>query len=65
MQQRPGLKDEDSSNPIEKRHACTSDLYKRYAPALFEYIRRHTAALNDAEDVLAEVFIGALRRDLS
>ena len=65
MQQRPGLKDEDSSNPMEKRHACTSDLYKRYAPALFEYIRRHTAVLNDAEDILAEVFIGALRRDLS
>jgi RNA polymerase sigma-70 factor, ECF subfamily len=65
MQQRPGLKDEDGSNPVEKRRACTSDLYKRYAPALFEYIRRHTAVLSDAEDILAEVFIGALRRDLS
>lgn len=65
MQQRPGLQDEDSTNPIEKRSACASDLYKRYAPALFEYIRRHTAVLSDAEDILAEVFIGALRRDLS
>lgn len=65
MQQRPGLQDEDSSDAMEKRRAYTSDLYKRYAPALFEYMRRHTATTSDAEDILAEVFIGALRRDLS
>ena len=65
MQQRPGLQDEDSGNAMEKRLACASDLYKRYAPALFEYVRRHTATPGDAEDMLAEVFIVALRYDLS
>ena len=65
MQQHPGLQGEDSGNPTEKGHACISDLYKRYAPALFEYIRRHSAALSDAEDILAEVFMSALRYDLS
>jgi RNA polymerase sigma-70 factor, ECF subfamily len=64
MRQRPVLRDGDGDAPAEKRHACVADLYQRYAPALFEYIRRHTAALNDAEDVLAEVFIGALGSDL-
>lgn len=64
MRQRHALQDEDGGTPAEKRHICTANLYQRYAPALFEYIRRHTTALTDAEDILAEVFIGALRSDL-
>jgi RNA polymerase sigma-70 factor (ECF subfamily) len=65
MQQGPILRDEGGSTPVETRHACTANLYQRYAPALFEYIQRHTAALDDAEDILTEVFIGALRHDLT
>jgi hypothetical protein len=51
--------------PIEARQACTASLYQLYAPALFEYIRRHAPDLTDAEDILAEVFTGALRQDLT
>ena len=65
MRQRPAMQDEGGGTPAEKRHTCTASLYQRYAPALFEYIRRHTANLTDAEDILADVFIGALRSDLS
>jgi RNA polymerase sigma factor (sigma-70 family) len=65
MRQRPVLQDEGGGTPAEKRHVCTANLYQRYAPALFEYIRCHTTALNDAEDILTEVFIGALRSDLT
>src|SRR5260370_5502487 len=65
MQQHPILRDEGGSTLVEKRHTCTANLYQRYAPVLFEYIRRHTTALNDAEDILTEVFIGALRQDLT
>ncbi len=65
MQQRPVLQDEGGSTSTEKRYACTASLYERYAPVLFEYIRHHTAALNDAEDILTEVFIGALRQDMT
>ena len=54
-----------SSTPIEARQACTASLYQLYAPALFEYIRRHAPDLTDAEDILAEVFTSALRQDLT
>ena len=67
MQQRPHpvVRGEDGSAPVESRQACIANLYQLYAPALFAYISRHTAGLNDAEDMLAEVFAGALRRDLT
>ncbi|HEY0754574.1 MAG TPA: sigma factor [Ktedonobacteraceae bacterium] len=65
MQQRPVLQDEDGDTPAKKRHACAARLYQLYAPALFEYIMRHTGALHDAEDILTDVFIGALRADLT
>lgn len=64
MQQRPLLENGGGNTLMEQRHACIADLYQRYAPALFEYIRRHTGTLDDAEDMLAEVFIGSLRADL-
>lgn len=64
MQEHPISQSEEDSIPIEQQrgHAI---LYRSYAPALFEYIRHHTAASNDAEDILTEVFISALRHDLS
>lgn len=65
MQQGPLLQDGGGNIPMDRRRTCTADLYQRYAPMLFEYIRRHTTTLTDAEDILAEVFIGALRSDLT
>jgi RNA polymerase sigma factor (sigma-70 family) len=65
MQQRPIVQEESGSTPIETHRAYTATLYQLYASALFEYICRHTADLNDAEDILTEVFIGALRHDLT
>lgn len=35
-------------------------LYQRHAPKLFDYIRRHLASFEDAEDLLVEVFVAAL-----
>ena len=65
MQQGPIFQGEGGSPAMEKRHTCTANLYQRYAPALFKYLRRHIPALDDAEDILTEVFIGALRHDLT
>lgn len=38
-------------------------LYEEYAPGLFAYLRRQTASLQDAEDLLVEVFLAAFERD--
>lgn len=65
MQRPPILQEEDGSTPREDRHTCTANLYQCHAPALFTYIKHHIPVLNDAEDILTEVFISALRRDLS
>src|SRR5262249_6015927 len=65
MQQSSLSEDEDNTVGVENRQAYIANLYQCYAPALFEYIRHHTTALSDAEDILAEVFIGALRHDLT
>ena len=64
MQEHPISQSDEDSRLVEQRRVH-SILYRSYAPALFEYIRHHTAASNDAEDILTEVFIGALRHDLS
>jgi RNA polymerase sigma-70 factor, ECF subfamily len=37
-------------------------LYQEYAPLLLAYLRRQTASLEDAEDLLVEVFLAALER---
>lgn len=65
MQQYPVVQHEEGDAAGEQRHGSLTTLYQRYAPALLEYIRRQSAALSDAEDILADVFIGALRADLS
>lgn len=35
-------------------------LYQRFAPVLFAHLYRHTSSREDAEDLLLEVFLGAL-----
>ncbi len=65
MQQGPIFQGTGDDPVMEKRHTCTANLYQSYAPALFAYLRRHTPTPGDAEDILTEVFIGALRHDLT
>jgi len=38
-----------------------ASLFSRYAPALFAYLRQHTASREDAEDLLHEIFLAALK----
>lgn len=38
-------------------------LYERYGPAIFAYLRLHAPSLQDAEDLLLEVFLAALEHD--
>ncbi|MBO0790854.1 MAG: RNA polymerase sigma factor [Ktedonobacteraceae bacterium] len=42
--------------------AYLTAVYQRYAPALFAYLHRHAASLEDTEDLLLEVFLAALER---
>ena len=42
--------------------AYLTAIYQRYAPALFAYLYRHAASLEDTEDLLLEVFQAALER---
>ncbi len=43
--------------------AAIAKLYQRHAPALFTYLRLHTPAREDAEDMLVEVFLAALEQE--
>ncbi len=43
--------------------AYLTAVYQRYAPALFAYLYRHADSLEDAEDLLLEVFQAALERE--
>lgn len=40
-----------------------SDLYRRYAPALLTHLRANMQSIEDAEDLLLDVFLAALERD--
>ncbi|HEX4208269.1 MAG TPA: RNA polymerase sigma factor [Ktedonobacteraceae bacterium] len=42
------------------QQASISELYQRYAPALLLHLRRHCASIEDAEDLLLEIFAAAL-----
>lgn len=38
-----------------------ADLYRRYAPPLFAYVRQQTASREDAEDIVLDVFLSVLQ----
>lgn len=40
--------------------ATFSDLYRQHAPALLTHLRANTSSLEDAEDLLLDVFVAAL-----
>jgi RNA polymerase sigma-70 factor (ECF subfamily) len=47
--------------PVEVLHrAELAQLYQIYAPKLLDYIRRYGASLEDAEDILTDVFVAAM-----
>ncbi|HET8844107.1 MAG TPA: sigma-70 family RNA polymerase sigma factor [Ktedonobacteraceae bacterium] len=48
--------------PLEDRQEQTT-LYERYGPAIFGYMRLHTRVLEDAEDLLLEVFLSAAQHN--
>lgn len=54
--------DEDTQDANTRRAAMT-ELYQRYAPALLVYLRHHTASIEDAEDVLLDIFTTALGQE--
>jgi RNA polymerase sigma factor (sigma-70 family) len=45
--------------PGEDDSLC-AQLYRRYAPGILAYLRRHLPTQEDAEDLLLEVFLAAL-----
>ncbi len=53
------------SNEVDNVADDTSQtmLYERYGQAIFGYLRLHTGSLEDAEDLLLDVFLAALERD--
>jgi RNA polymerase sigma factor (sigma-70 family) len=38
-----------------------TQVYQRYAPALFAYVYRHTSSREDAEDIVLDVFLSMLQ----
>lgn len=49
-----------SQNREMSNHSLVADLYKKYAPAILNYLCRQLPTREDAEDVLLEVFQAAL-----
>lgn len=44
-------------------HTSIARLYQRCAPVILKYIRRHVSSMEDAEDLLLEVFVAAVEND--
>ncbi|HEY3992167.1 MAG TPA: sigma-70 family RNA polymerase sigma factor [Ktedonobacteraceae bacterium] len=51
------------SSEIVSCESPVARLYERHAPALFAYLRRKTPSREDAEDVLAQVFVALIEQD--
>src|SRR5579883_587658 len=48
---------------LVSRDSLVARLYERHAPALFAYLRQKTASREDAEDILAQVFVAAIEQE--
>ena len=55
------LESKETDN-LAGNHSQTA-LYERYGQAIFGYLRLHVRSLEDAEDLLLEVFLAALEHD--
>ena len=47
----------------KEENGALSDLYRQHAPALLTHLRVNMQSVEDAEDVLLDVFVAALERD--
>lgn len=48
------------TNTSVESNTFSAELYRQYAPKMLAYLRKHLSSLDDAEDVLLEVFLAAL-----
>ena len=53
------MKADPSDACLDPSHVAA--LYQQHAPVLFAYLHRHTGSWEDAEDLLLEVFLAALK----
>lgn len=44
-------------------HTSIARLYQRCAPVILTYLRRHVSSMEDAEDLLLEVFVAAVENE--
>lgn len=51
-----------SERVFRPRDSAFAELYQRYAPEIFAYLRLHTPTREDAEDLLVDVFLAALEQ---
>src|SRR5260370_28233398 len=59
LRDRGSTDDSPAMGPRENDSLCAR-LYRRYAPGILAYLRRHLPKQEDAEDLLLEVFLAAL-----
>lgn len=48
---------------LQSKETGQAVLYDRYGPIIYRYLRAHAPSLEDAEDLLLEVFLAALEQD--
>ncbi len=53
------MKADPSDACLDPSHVAV--LYQQHAPVIFAFLRRHTGSWEDAEDLLLEVFLAALK----
>lgn len=46
--------------PVPSRLEKVAELYRQYSPAIFTYLSQRAPGIEDAEDILVEVFLAAL-----
>lgn len=51
-----------SERTFRPKNPAFAELYQRYAPEIFAFLRLHTPAREDAEDLLVDVFLAALEQ---
>src|SRR5262245_5095061 len=60
-QEQPSVKAKEKAPNEADYHAFSTRLYEQYSAKLLAYIHRQLASLSDAEDLLLDVFLTALR----
>ncbi len=63
MQLHQGNQEGENANFPTGDDSLAATLYRNYAPKLFAYVCRHLPTVDDAEDMLLEVFLVVLERE--